>query len=1190
MSRFKTKSKQALTVILALLLFFAMVPSSLPGSLAYADTEWGNVSAESTGVTLATDKTSYDVGEDIRYHIAGIENASGKYDPWLGLYRYGGDYQTSMHYEYVGNVDDENLLAKFGDYIDEGKYHLVISTGDTGTQEVWATLDFTVESKWGNISTESTGVTLATDKATYNVGEDIRYHIAGIENASGTWDPWLGIYEYGGSYEGSIKYIYPEGNVDDNSFLEDFEFESLEAGKYHLILSTGGNGYQEVWATLDITIGEYKEPTITLNKEGTIPQYKYGEPVMITAESSDPTAWFGVYNYDGSGIDGAKFPNGSYARFDIKDVTESIDLVQAAIDNETPLTYGEMYRIYLCILEGSNPNSIQFAKSLKFELLVTYLDGDDQIDWTLSEDKTKATATFHRADDTTQTVVFEDIPVTNNGVTKDPTCTEAGEHQYTANFAFTEENALVTVNGNTEFTHVFKESVDALGHDFNGRVEVVVQPTEEQPGLERHYCTRCDAYDDVIIPEIGHRHSQHLTYMEPTAPTCTESGNIEFWSCTCGKFFSDPYATEEVTDIVVPALGHAFGEWTVTTEPTCTETGEETRTCSRCKAKETREVKATGHAWGDWTFDEETKTHTRVCTNDPAHKETENCTFTYEPSSDPNTDIGICTVCGGRYEQLTVPVITLDKEDGVYELGEDILVTTELNGVNGDIGGGWIALQYKGESYDNKSLLWYYPACFDNPKKLQSVLTPSDTNKENVNGDRGTDVWTEIPVGEYELVFLDTNYKKVGNPTYFTVVKGVESEKVTKEPTCTEKGIKHIVYKDGTGEDVEIDALGHDPKTEWVYDSKQRVHYHECSRCEERVGTAACTFDEGKVTKEPTATTEGEKLYTCTVCGGTYTEVIPTLADQGVKRIYGDTRYQTAMLQADALKEYLGVEKFDTIIVATGTNYADALSGAYLGYVKAAPILLVRGDVVSEVKDYIKANLNEGGTVYLLGGEAVVPAAVTDGIAGAKTERLFGATRYETNIEILKAAGVKNEAILVCDGRNFADSLSASAAKLPILLVRGALNDVQKKYLNTLPGNDYYLIGGTGVLPTALENDINSNYGAVERLGGADRYETSTKVAEKFFEKPEKAVVAYAMNYPDGLCGGTLAAYMNAPLLLVRNDKVSITEKYSKEAGIKSGIVLGGSALVSDDAVRGVFEMKDTDEIYVVNKMVPMNK
>ena len=43
------------------------------------------------------------------------------------------------------------------------------------------------------------------------------------------------------------------------------------------------------------------------------------------------------------------------------------------------------------------------------------------------------------------------------------------------------------------------------------------------------------------------------------------------------------------------ALGHEWGDWAVTTEPTCTATGVETRICERCEAEETREVAALGH-------------------------------------------------------------------------------------------------------------------------------------------------------------------------------------------------------------------------------------------------------------------------------------------------------------------------------------------------------------------------------------------------------------------------------------------------------------------------------------------------------------------------------------------------------------------------------------------------------------------
>ncbi len=303
----------------------------------------------------------------------------------------------------------------------------------------------------------------------------------------------------------------------------------------------------------------------------------------------------------------------------------------------------------------------------------------------------------------------------------------------------------------------------------------------------------------------------------------------------------------------------------------------------------------------------------------------------------------------------------------------------------------------------------------------------------------------------------------------------------------------------------------------------------------------------------------------------------------GVTRIFGKSRYQTAMRQADALKQILGVEKFDSIIVATGTNYADALSGAYLGYVKGAPILLVHNSVLGDVNNYIKENIAEGGTVYLLGGAALVPDAVTEGIEGVTTTRLSGKDRYKTNIAILKEAGVSDEDIVICAGNGFADSLSASAAKLPIILVNGSLNDDQKEYLGGLETKGYYLVGGKGVLSEALENDIKDNYGTVERLGGKSRYETSVKVAEALFEAPDGAVVAYAMDYPDGLCGGIAAAYLNSPLLLVDNGHIDAAAEYAAKAGIKKGFVLGGAKLVSDDSVRAIFSMGEGDEIIVMD-------
>jgi len=52
-------------------------------------------------------------------------------------------------------------------------------------------------------------------------------------------------------------------------------------------------------------------------------------------------------------------------------------------------------------------------------------------------------------------------------------------------------------------------------------------------------------------------------------------------------------------DVVCTAHEHTFGEWIVTTQPTCTEPGEKTRTCTGCGEVETMVIDATGHHYKD---------------------------------------------------------------------------------------------------------------------------------------------------------------------------------------------------------------------------------------------------------------------------------------------------------------------------------------------------------------------------------------------------------------------------------------------------------------------------------------------------------------------------------------------------------------------------------------------------------------
>ena len=287
--------------------------------------------------------------------------------------------------------------------------------------------------------------------------------------------------------------------------------------------------------------------------------------------------------------------------------------------------------------------------------------------------------------------------------------------------------------------------------------------------------------------------------------------------------------------------------------------------------------------------------------------------------------------------------------------------------------------------------------------------------------------------------------------------------------------------------------------------------------------------------------------------------------EKGLERIAGATRFETSMAIADKLKEKLGVEKFDNVVITNGEGFADALSATYLAKVKNAPILIVNESTADEISEYVKKNAAENANIYIIGGEGAVSKKIADKIPGKKI-RLHGASRFETNLEVLKAAGVEDQDIAFCNAYNFADALSVSAAGKPVMLVDNSLDSAQIAYLNTLKSKKFYLIGGQNVVSKAVENEA-SKLGKVERIAGSDRFATSRAVAEKFFTgEHKKAYLTYGFNFPDGLCVGVLCAVDNSPLLLVSNENMDEAAAYITNAKVQKCIVLGGDNLISSEA------------------------
>ena len=303
----------------------------------------------------------------------------------------------------------------------------------------------------------------------------------------------------------------------------------------------------------------------------------------------------------------------------------------------------------------------------------------------------------------------------------------------------------------------------------------------------------------------------------------------------------------------------------------------------------------------------------------------------------------------------------------------------------------------------------------------------------------------------------------------------------------------------------------------------------------------------------------------------------------GIHRISGKDRYATSIEIAKVLKTQLELKKFNAVIVTTGNNYADALSGSSLAAALGAPILLVGNGDNNKTLDYIQKNIDtKNGIVYILGGTRAVPASVENRLKAImldrkSVKRLQGDTRYDTNLSILSELDTlttednpQDKSILICSGNSFADALSASAKGYPILLVDDKLNKNQTKYLkdHASSAEKIYLIGGDKAVSTSVQEAVDK-IKTSERLSGKTRYNTSIAIAKKLFKNSKEAVMATGETYPDGLCGGVLAYTKDAPLLLttVKSDAFRFAyQLIAKSNLIKSVTILGGDLVVSDDA------------------------
>lgn len=170
----------------------------------------------------------------------------------------------------------------------------------------------------------------------------------------------------------------------------------------------------------------------------------------------------------------------------------------------------------------------------------------------------------------------------------DPTCTLPGNRAYyicsSCGKMFSDSGCTVEITEQETKIEALKHNFSVTEHDQSEHWRKCSRCTEEQSRAPHVYDDDTDADCNVcgyVRTIQGHTHSGTLVAAE--TPTCTQDGNKAYYTCSCGKWFSDSACTNEITDhasVIVGKLGHDFsgqylfnanGHWKV---------------CSRCNEEQ----------------------------------------------------------------------------------------------------------------------------------------------------------------------------------------------------------------------------------------------------------------------------------------------------------------------------------------------------------------------------------------------------------------------------------------------------------------------------------------------------------------------------------------------------------------------------------------------------------------------------
>ena len=200
-------------------------------------------------------------------------------------------------------------------------------------------------------------------------------------------------------------------------------------------------------------------------------------------------------------------------------------------------------------------------------------------------------------------------------VTTKATCTEEGEKTFTCSICGDEKTEKVSATGHqhTEIRNKKEATCKETGysgdtwckdcgkkilsgqtiaktedHSWN-QGEITKEPTCKEEGEKTFTCSICGNTKTEKVSTTDH---QHMEIRNQKNPTCKEAGySGDTYCADCGVKISSGKT-------IAKTKNHNWDGGVITTEPTCTERGEKTFTCTICGNTNTKKVNATGHSYG----------------------------------------------------------------------------------------------------------------------------------------------------------------------------------------------------------------------------------------------------------------------------------------------------------------------------------------------------------------------------------------------------------------------------------------------------------------------------------------------------------------------------------------------------------------------------------------------------------------